>query len=267
MTGARVLHPLHRGAYAVGHTRLSDHGRCLAAVLACGSGALLSHLGAAWLWGLWRSAPRRFDITVPTRGHGRKSIRVHHAPAIEGEDRRIKDGIPVTALPRTLIDLAQAAPRRLPRAIERAEQLEMFDLTEVERMLRRCGGHHGRGALVAAIAEYRKPAFTRSGLERRFLALVHEAGLPRPSANTFVAGFEIDAYWEAERFGVELDTYDFHGGRVAFESDRLRQEDLKLAGIEIVRITGRRLDLEPQVVIDRLGQLLANRGRERGDPQ
>jgi hypothetical protein len=133
-------------------------------------------------------------------------------------------------------------------------------------MLGRCGGHHGRGALVAAIAKYRKPAFTRSGLERRFRALVHEAGLPRPSANTFVAGFEIDAYWEAERFGVELDTYDFHGGRVAFESDRLRQEDLKLAGIEIVRITGRRLDLEPQVVIDRLGQLLANRRRERGDP-
>ena len=143
----------------------------------------------------------------------------------------------------------------------------MFDLTEVERMLGRCGGHHGRGALVAAIAGYRDPGFSRSGLERRFLRLVREAGLPQPSVNTFVAGYEIDVYWESERFGVELDTYDFHGGRVAFERDRLRQEDLKLAGIEIVRITGRRLDLEPRAVIDRVARLLGSRRRELGGAQ
>lgn len=77
--------------------------------------------------------------------------------------------------------------------------------------------------------------------------------------NAFVAGFEIDAYWESERFGVELDTYEFHGGRVAFERDRVRDEELKLAGIEIVRITGRRLDHEPGSVIERLGRLLAAR--------
>ena len=88
MTRARRLHPLHRGVYAVGHRRISAHGRCFAAVLACGSGALLSHFAAAWLWGLWRAAPRRIDVTVPTRGHRRASIQVHHAPAVADEDRR-----------------------------------------------------------------------------------------------------------------------------------------------------------------------------------
>ena len=92
-------------------------------------------------------------------------------------------------------------------------------------------------------------AFTRSGLERRFLALVRRAGLPRPSMNLFVEGYELDAYWPDERFAVELDTYDYHGTPAAFEADRVRQEDLKLAGIEMVRITGTRMDREPTVVM------------------
>jgi very-short-patch-repair endonuclease len=259
MVGAGRLHAVHRGVYAVGHSRLSAHGRCIAAVLACGSGALLSHFAASWLWGLWGAAPGRIDVTVSTRGHSRASIHVHHSSAIADEDRAIQDGIPVTALPRTLIDLAEVAPRRLPRAIERAEQLRLFDLREVDRMLYRCRGHHGRGELAGAIAEYREPVFTRSELERRFFTLVRRAGLPQPSVNTFVAGFELDVFWEAERLCVELDTYEFHGGRLAFERDRVRDEELKLAGIECLRITGRRLDREPDSVIKRLGHLLAAR--------
>ncbi len=259
MIRARRLHPFHRGVYAVGHTRLSAHGRFIAAVLACGSGAVLSHFAASWLWGLWRTAPKRIDVTVPTRGHSRGSICVHHAPAIAGEDRAVQDGIPVTALPRTLIDLAQVAPRRLPRAIERAEQLRVFGLDDVDRMLMRCRRHPGRGVLTDALAEYREPAFTRSELERQFLGLVREAGLPQPSVNCFVAGFELDAFWEDERLCVELDTYEFHGGRAAFERDRVRDEELKLAGIECLRITGRRLDREPDALIERLGRLLAAR--------
>ena len=264
MAKAGRLHRLHRGVYAVGHTRLSAHGRCLAAVLACGSDALLSHFAASWLWGLWREAPERIDVTVAVRGHSRGSLCLHHAPALGQQDRTVRDGIPVTALPRTLLDLGQVAPRRLPRSIELAEQLGLFDLREVDRMLKRCGRHRGRRELAAAIAAYRDPGFTRSELERRFLRLVREAGLPQPSVNTFVAGYEIDVYWEVERFGVELDTYDFHGGRVAFERDRLRQEDLKLAGIEIVRITGRRLDLESRAVINRVARLLERRRGELG---
>jgi very-short-patch-repair endonuclease len=103
------------------------------------------------------------------------------------------------------------------------------------------------------------PAFTRSGLERRFLKLAREAGLPRPSANLFVAGYELDMYWPRERFAVELDTYDYHGDRVRFESDRVRDESLRLAGIEVTRITGKRLDREPTAVMERLALLLSNR--------
>ncbi len=256
------LHRVHRGVYAVGHGLLTPQGRCLAAVLACGRGALLSHFAAAWLWGLTGSAPGRIDITVPSRGRDRRSILLHHAPSIIEEDRAVREHIPVTALPRTLLDLAHVAPRRLPRAIVRSEQLGAFDLRPLDRLLRRYTGHPGAGRLNRALADYREPAFTRSTLERRFLELVRQAGLPRPAANQFVAGYEIDAYWEPERLGVELDTYDFHGGRAAFEQDRVRQEDLKLAGIEIVRVTGQRLDREPDVVIERVGSLLAQRRRE-----
>jgi very-short-patch-repair endonuclease len=103
-------------------------------------------------------------------------------------------------------------------------------------------------------------------LERRFLALISDTGLPRPLMNCFINGFELDAYWPHERFAVELDTYDHHGTPSAFETDRLRQEDLKLAGIELTRITGKRLDREPKAVLARLQRLLAQRRRELRTP-
>jgi len=113
-----------------------------------------------------------------------------------------------------------------------------------------------------AMERYRSKAFTRSDLERDFLALVKRAHLPPPSMNLFIAGYEIDAYWSELRFAVELDTYDYHGDEISFEEDRLRQEDLKLAGIEMVRITGERMDREPQAVVARLRLLFDQRRRE-----
>jgi very-short-patch-repair endonuclease len=175
------------------------------------------------------------------------------------EDRTLREGIPVTALPRTLLDLASIAPRRLERAIEHTEQLGLFDLQPVESLLARCAGHPGAGRLRHALDAYRGPTFTRSELERRFLRLVREAGLPRPSVNTFVAGYELDAYWPLERFAVELDGYEFHKTRAAFEHDRIRQEELKLAGIEMVRVTDRRIADDPEGVARRLKTLLAQR--------
>jgi hypothetical protein len=146
--------------------------------------------------------------------------------------------------------------------IERSEQLELFDLTAVDSLLARTVGHPGAGRLHKALATYRAPAFTRSHLERLFLALVQKEGLPAPAANTFVAGFELDMYWPRERFAVELDGYETHGTRAAFERDPIRQEELKLAGIEMVRLTYRRLTREPKVVAKRLAALLEKRRRE-----
>jgi predicted transcriptional regulator of viral defense system len=107
---AAQLHRLHRGVYAVGHERISAHGRCLAAVLACGPSALLSHFAACWLWGLLPGSPGAIDVTVPTRGHSRDAVRVHHATSLAEEDRAVRDGIPVTAVPRTLSTSARPLP-------------------------------------------------------------------------------------------------------------------------------------------------------------
>jgi very-short-patch-repair endonuclease len=258
------LHRIHRGVYAVGHARLSKHGRSLAAVLACGRGAVTSHFSAGWLWGLFPECPILPEVTVPGRGHTRAGIRIHFAPALSREDRAVREGIPATSLARTLLDLAARIPsRRLERAIERSEQLRVFDLGEIDDLLTRTTRHPGAKRLRRTLAAYRDPAFTRSGLERAFLDLVRRAGLPRPAMNTFVAGYEIDAYWERERFAVELDGYATHGTRAAFERDRIRQEDLKLAGIEMTRLTASRIDREPEAVVQRLTALLAARRREQ----
>lgn len=265
--GARAgrLHRLHRGVYAVGHRRLTRHGQCLAAVIACGREGLLSHSSAAWLWGLDRTAQRPPEIAVPRKGKGRVGIRVHHAPALTEEDRAAQDGIPVTALPRTLLDLAAIRPpARIVRAIERAEELRVFDLRPVDALLARTAGHAGHGTLRRALADYREPVFTRSELERRFLALVRRAELPTPTVNCFVAGHELDMFWGRERFAVELDGYEHHGTRQAFERDRLRQEELKLAGIEMIQLTARRVEREPATVVDRLTTLLRRRRSELG---
>jgi hypothetical protein len=163
-------------------------------------------------------------------------------------------------VPRTLLDVAATARfERLQRILERTEELRLFDLGPVESVLDRNVGHHGAGRLRRAIALYRPAAFTRSGLERRFLTLVRDAGLPKPSTGFNELGFELDVYWPEQRFAVELDTFETHGTRGAFERDRLRQEELKLAGIEMIRITEDRLDREPGRVIERVARLLAQR--------
>jgi hypothetical protein len=253
------LHRLHRGVYAVGRRRLDWHGSCRAAVLACAP-AYASHASAGWIWGLLRYAPERIDVTAPTRRHQKATIRLHYA-RLEPCDCAEREAIPVTSLARTLLDLAATLPRRrLDRVLERSEELGRFDLVAAEDLLARVAHHPGVVPLRDALALYRpNPAFTRSGVEDRFLSLVESAGLPAPAMNCNVAGLELDAYWGPERFAVELDVFETHGTRAAFARDRLRQEDLLLAGIEVDRITGDRLEREPRRVMERLARLLAQR--------
>jgi very-short-patch-repair endonuclease len=262
-TRAGRLHRLHRGVYAVGHRGLTWEGRCPAAVLACAPNAVASHLSAAWLWGLLRSRPGTFHVTALTRRHAKNLIEVHYAP-LSDEDLAVCDDIPATSVPRTLLDYAAiSTDARLERALELSEERELFDLSAVEELFGRAGSHPGAGRLRRALAIYRDdPSFTRSQLERRFRDLVRRSGLPMPAANFWVGEYEVDAYWPAERFGVELDVYETHGTRAAFERDRRRQEDLKLRGIETIRITGPRLDREPAKVIERVAALLQQRSRQ-----
>ncbi len=254
------LHRLHRGVYAVGHRRISAHGRCLAAVLACGPEALLSHGSAAWLWGISRYGPEPLAVTGPQPRKPRPPIRLHRSTILTEADRAIEENIPVTALPRTLLDCAgEFRFSRVQRMLERSEELKLFDLGPVEELLGRSRGHAGWGRLRRAIALYAPVPFTRSGFERRFFEAVLEAGLPRPATNFVEAGFELDVYWPEQRFAVELDTYATHGTQAAFERDHVRDEDLMLAGIELIRVTDVRFHREPEAVLERVATLLARR--------
>jgi predicted transcriptional regulator of viral defense system len=266
--GVGRLRRLHRGVYAVGHRRLSWESHCMAAVLAAAplpaaaghAPVVASHLSAAWLWDVLRYRPEAIHVTVPARRHTKRSFVVHDA-RLAAVDRGVREGIPVTSLPRTLLDLATILrPEPLASVLQQAEERKLLDLRPLDELLERVPHHSGAAPLRRALDIYRpQTSFTRSGLEKRFLALVLTAGLPRPRTNFVVGSHELDAYWPERRFAVELDVYETHGSRRFFEEDRIRQEDLLLAGIASTRITGPRLDREPEAVLARLARLLAER--------
>ncbi|HEU5252308.1 MAG TPA: hypothetical protein VFU16_03150 [Solirubrobacterales bacterium] len=225
---------------------------------------MASHASAAYLWGLYRYAPERIDVTAPIRRRAKRAFVVHFSSILASEDRGEREGIPVTSVARTLMDLAiRATPERLDRLLERAEELGLLDLHQLEDVLDRAGGHRGRGRLRRALVLYQPdPAFTRSRFEKRFRDLARAFGIPDPSMNFNAHGYELDAYWPELRFAVELDLFETHGSRAAFERDRLRQEELKLLGIEMIRVTRPRLDREPDTVMRNLATLLERRRRE-----
>lgn len=269
---SRRLHQMHRGVYAVGHRRLSWHGRCWAAVLGAEANetdevvwpAVASHGSAAYLWGLYRFAPESIDVTAPIRRRATREFRVHFSSILAAEDRLEREVIPVTSVARTLLDLSiRAKPAQIERLLERAEELELLDLRAVEDVLDRAGGHRGRGPLRRALALYQPdPSFTRSRFEKSFRRRVVAAGLPTPSMNFNAEGYELDAYWPELRFAVELDLYETHGTRAAFERDHLRQEELKLLGIEMIRVTRPRFQRDPEAVIRNLATFLERRRAE-----
>jgi very-short-patch-repair endonuclease len=258
------LHPIYRGVYAVGHEALSWEGRLLAAMLA-NEPAVASHRTAAWIWGLLRTRPGTFHLTAPTRRHRKKLVVVHFA-MLEPDDRTTVDGIPVTSPARTVLDLAPDESRRdLERLLQRADDNDLLDRRGFEATLARAGGHPGRRKLAEALRNFKPERATlRSDLERRFRRLVLAAGLPHPQTNVAVEGYELDAYWEAEGFAVELDVYATHGSPRSFEEDRKREDDLLLAGIELIRVTDRRLDREPRETIARVAAHLERRRRTVG---
>ncbi|MCW2980278.1 MAG: hypothetical protein JWO14_2005 [Solirubrobacterales bacterium] len=256
------LHRWHRKIFAVGHRGPSPHGFCMAAVMFRGEGALLSYQSAVWLWGLEPNLKVPVNVSVRWRGHSQDAIGLHHCPALRDEDIAATERLPVTALPRTLMDYASEAKRfRLERAIDKADRLDLLDIAAIDRIADEVRRHPGRVRLLQAIDIYRERGFTRSGGEKRMLAALADAGVRRPLVNNFIEGYELDFYWERERFAVELDSWEYHGGRRSFEEDRKRQEELAMVGIEIVRITGTRLQREPRNVAKRISAHL-NRRRQ-----
>src|ERR671925_1926397 len=233
------LHRIYRGVYAVGHGRLTREGRWMAAVLACGPKAVLSHRSAAGLWGLRPDNRASTDVSLPGRSaRSRLGIDVHRSTTLAPADCTVVDGIPCTTLARTLLDLAEVVnPRGLERAIEQAEVLRLFDLRAVEEVLARANGRRGAAVLRAVLADLAEPALTRSDVEERFLALCRAAALPRPEVNAELVVDEgpamiVDFLWRAQRLAVETDAYGTHGNRQPFERDRRRDQRLRLAGYD-----------------------------------
>ena len=252
------LHVVYRGVYAVGHPRLVGHGRWMAAVLACGDAALLSHQSGGALWEFRPSAGSLVDVTTPRSRAGEPGIRVHRVRTLDPEDRTVRDGIPVTTVARTLLDLAETvSPTQLRRAFEAADRLGLLDMRAIERLRERCRGRRGLKPLAALLATHRRPApMTRSELECRFLDLCRDERLPAPLVNATVAGMEVDMLWPRQRLVVELDGHAFHRTRAAFERDRVRDAALQQAGHRVVRVTDRRLRAEPAGVAQTVQSLL-----------
>jgi predicted transcriptional regulator of viral defense system/very-short-patch-repair endonuclease len=257
---AGKLRRVHHGVYAVGLAPLSIEGAYMAAVLACGPGAALSHRSAADLMGLRPCSRPSVDVTAPARaGKARKGIDVHRATGLIDRDTTNVGGIPCTTVARTLLDLATTIDRTaLERAIEQAEKLRIFDLTAVMDVTTRARDRRAAAALDAALSAYTpEPAFTRSELEKRFLALCRAAGLPLPRANNVTGSDEIDFTWPDRRLMVETDSLRHHGTRAAFERDRRRDQRRTAAGWRVVRFTWRQLDEAPAEVAATLRSLLA----------
>jgi len=242
--------------------RIDRRGRWLAAVLAYGDGALLSHESAASLWGITGSRGSRIDVTAPRGRQGnpaRDRIRLHRGK-IQPQDYTSRDGIPVTSVARTLFDLAEIVEyQRLEHAWEEADRLNLLQLRAVERVCERGYGRHALKPIRRLLAAAQAPTITRSPLEDRFQRFCRAYRLPPCSTNVDILGSEVDVFWPAARLIVELDSWEFHRHRAAFQRDRARDTRLLVAGYRTIRVTHERLDTEAPTLATEIRQLLSQR--------
>lgn len=257
--GSGRLSAVHREVYAVGHSRVSRRGCWLAAVLAYGDSALLSHQSAASLLGLSRSRFTPIHVSAPAGRQGlrrREGIWIHRG-RLDPEDRAEHDEFPVTSVARTLFDLAEVV--RLPqleRAWEEADRLNLLQLRAVERVCERGYGRRALRPTRRLLEEARAVGRTRSPLEDRFQDFCRFFDLPPHSTNVEVLGKEVDVLWPSAKLIVELDSWEFHSHRAAFQRDRARDTGLLVAGYRTARVTHDRLDREATVLATEIRELL-----------
>ena len=227
----------------------------MAAVLACGPNAVLSHHSAAALWGIRQSD--RIEVTTGA-GHRRVSGIIVHRSPLRDDERTTHRGIPTTTVPRTLLDLsAVVRPADLRAALRQAEQLRLTDPLSLTDLAERYPRRPGLAAIRALLQEASIGArIIRSELEERFQAFLLNAGLPLPKTNQQVEGYEVDCVWPEQRLIVELDGRAAHDTTFGFEQDRARDRRLEAAGWRVIRITWRQLHEEPHLVEADLRRLL-----------
>lgn len=253
------LRALHRGVYLLGplpHERTVD----MAAVLAGGPTALLSHTSALRLWRIRESdVARPIHVTVASCGRGRRpGIRFHRVAALAEDEHSVVDGVPTTSAARALVDAAGIlGTGEIERAAAVAEREGIITSHELAELPRRYRRRPGIAAIRAIVEEGASPAFTRSEAERRCLALLRAAGLPRPQANVPVGPYELDLLWPSEGVAIEIDGRTHHSSRPRFEGDRRKDNWLRARGIEVIRLTWRQITRDAFPTAVQIGQILA----------
>lgn len=251
---------LYRGVYAVGYRPLTEQGRWMAAVLAAGPDAVLSHRSAAALWGI---TPRRVWLpeVIRPRKFGTHEGIVGHRVLLPADEATVEDGIPVTTAARTVFDLAAiSTPREVERAFHELEVRRLWGKVSVKGLVDRYPGHRGVASLRALLASRRPIGVTRNEFEERFVAVLDSDGLPRPRFNPTLhlrgRFFELDALWDDQRLIAELDGGEAHRTDRAFHSDRKRDRTLLAEGYRTTRVTWHQLRDEPDQVAADLRQML-----------
>ena len=253
------LHQVHHGVYAVGHPRITREGRWMAAVLAGGAEAVLSHLSAALLWELIDRDVSSIHVLVPGRGSRRRpGIVIHRTRELAPEHRTERSGIPVTTVGRTLLDLAAILPtQRLRFAVEAADRRGRLDVPVLVALCDDSAGRRGAGVLRSLALEQRGAAHrTKSPPETLFLRLCLAHGLPEPLVNSRLHGYEVDFHWPDAKLVVEIDSYTYPRSWAQRQRDLERDAALKARGIEVLRYTDGRLGAAADEV---LGQIDAVR--------
>jgi len=253
------LRLVHRGVYAiVGQRLLTMRGHWMAAVLACGPGAVLSHFAAAALWQVRRG--QRIEITAPGRRKPREGIRLHFA-TLPADETTVHDGIPVTTIARTLLDLSAVVQRReLRSAFRQAEQLNLGDPVGIQALTERYPRKPGIPSVRAVFEEAQVGlSVVRSELEERFQDFLLNAVLPSPATNVRIEGMEVDCAWPDQRLIVELDGREFHPAEQRGR-DQLRDNEAAATTGATLRYTWADVDRAPCETAGQVYRALRLRG-------
>lgn len=243
------LHPVHRGVYSVGRPSLNQHGRWMAAVLACGDGAVLSHSSAAALWRIGFEKRSLIELSLPSHSDRRRPhLRIHRRPSLRPRDVTAEYGIPATTPVQTLIDMTPRLDRTgVERMINEADKYNLTHPPELRAALDARTGEAGV-AQLRHILDRRTFRLTKEELERRFLPLAAKAGLPVPLTGQWVNEFEVDFYWPDLRLVVETDGLRYHRTPAEQARDRLRDQAHTAAGLVPLRFTHEQVRYEPDYV-------------------
>jgi very-short-patch-repair endonuclease len=243
------LHRVHNGVFSLSPV-LAPLAKELAAVLACGDGAVVSHRSAAAMWRMLPPSEGPVEVTTTGRGRGRAGIRAHrttHAPKTMR-----KDGIPLTTPQQTLLDLAPTA--HLEHALNEAFALRLTTPRQISSLVEQSTTRPGIKRLAEALEE--PPGYTESEAEKRLKQLIQRAHLPPAEHNAKIEGYRVDAVWRTQRLIVEVDGYATHARRETFERDREKDADLIAAGWRVIRVTWRRLTTAAESVVMTLTKAL-----------